>query len=171
MSGTNTPKDASKALIPPHIFWPGLVCVIALISLSICTTTVVLATSDQTHSVEADYYEKAVRWDDTRAQWAKNERLGWSVRYTIGHDDDGRAYLRGALQDADGDALDGATVRCEIFHHTRMREAQTLSLIAKDRGVYRAQVQIDKPGLWEVRTRVELDGDVYTDEQTLVVGG
>ena len=39
-----------------------------------------IANADPSFSVEPDYYRKAVDWDSTMAQRARNEALGWQLR-------------------------------------------------------------------------------------------
>ena len=40
---------------------------------------VVITSRDASFAVEPNYYAKALAWDQTMAQQARNEALGWSV--------------------------------------------------------------------------------------------
>ena len=42
---------------------------------------VYVATSDPSHAVEENYYQKAIAWDDKRAQDRVNQDLGWSLSF------------------------------------------------------------------------------------------
>lgn len=56
--------------IPPHIFYPGMVVGILLMSVVAHVVLLVMASSDGGPQVVPDYYEKAANWDEYQAREA-----------------------------------------------------------------------------------------------------
>lgn len=60
--------------------WVVAVVGLLLLNISVCTVTVIAATSDPVAAaVEPEYYKRAVDWDKHRAEWPALSRHGWSL--------------------------------------------------------------------------------------------
>ncbi len=126
-----------------------------------------VATGDASFAVEPRYYEKALRWDETMAQEARNRALGWSIAVAFdGAPRPGQVELAARVNDRRGHAVEGARVGVEAFHSARASHVLTATLGPEATGRYSAMLPLDRAGLWELRLRVERGGEVFT--QTLV---
>lgn len=170
---TDQPERTHR-FIPPHIFWPGLVVCILGISFTFAGVTMYVAMTDPSFSVEPDYYQKALDWDQTARQRELNEQLAWAAAISVG-DAHGPLNLRDltmTLTDDQGDAIENARVTLHAFHHARRNESLDATLEAGDgAGVYSASMPIKRDGLWEFRLVVDHDGRRFTSDQQLWVSG
>ena len=66
-------------MIPANIRWPVIIVSALAIHAVASLVVVLIAVSDPSRAVETDYYQKALRWDDKKAQDARNLSLGWSL--------------------------------------------------------------------------------------------
>lgn len=122
-----------------------------------------VAGSDPSFAIEPDYYRKAVDWDSTVAQSARNQALGWRLTATLGAPDaSGGAILTARLHDATGTPLPGATVTVEATHNARASEVLAAELVAGDDGAYTASLPATRRGVWELRFAVERGDERFT---------
>jgi nitrogen fixation protein FixH len=129
------------------------------------------ALSDPSFAVEEDYYEKSLRWNETRAQAAQSERLGWSLDVTI----EPTAQMRGfrdlgvRVLDAGGEAKDNCAVDLVTFHNARA--AQRIETRLKSKGdTHVSSLPMRRGGLWELRFDVSCDGERYTETRMTELG-
>ena len=65
---------------PRHAWvWPAAVVGSLALFVAMYLTVISIAGRDPHFSVEPDYYEQSMRWDETAAQLRANQALGWSV--------------------------------------------------------------------------------------------
>jgi len=125
-----------------------------------------LATDDPSFAVEADYYQKAVHWDDELAQRRLNAELGWRATTELARSASGGAELRVHLTDSAGAPLEGAAVRVEAFAINRASEISTLTLAALDGapggGAYSAPFPETGMGRWELRLQATRGAERFT---------
>ncbi len=121
-----------------------------------------VATRDASFAVEADYYQKALRWDQTMAQEAENTALGWSVAMTLDRSRPDGTRVRALVADREGQPVEGARVGIEAFHSARASRVIIATLEAEPSGGYSATLPLERPGLWEMRVRVERGEQVFT---------
>jgi nitrogen fixation protein FixH len=151
--------------------WPAIVIGMLTVHVLACLFFIYLATSDPSFAVEEDYYQKAVGWDEKRAQDRRNAVLGWQVALqvepaaTVAHD----PVLRVVLTDRQGRPIDGARLAVEAFPVARADRIQRLTGAGSGAGVYGAPVSIRRPGRWEFRVVAELDDDRFTTVETVHV--
>jgi nitrogen fixation protein FixH len=123
----------------------------------------IVANRDATFAVEPDYYRKAVEWDRTMAQEARNAELGWQVSARLEPIDGGRARLVARVAARDGRPVTGAAVVVEAFPSARARDIASFTLTpAGPDGVYAVTLVRARPGLWELRLRVTRGAEVFT---------
>jgi len=146
--------------LAPGIRWPLLVVGILLTSLVVCALTVLASLSDRSYAVESNYYEQAVRWDESARERDASALLGWTSEATL-RTDTGVGDLTLALFDQDHAPLAGATVEAEVFHHARRKEAVILTLNENDGGRYTGIVTPAPDGVWSVRVRATLGDALY----------
>ncbi|MEJ2188201.1 MAG: FixH family protein [Acidobacteriota bacterium] len=129
---------------------------------------VYFTTSNPSYAVEEGYYEKALAWDDKRAQDAVNTALGWRLEATAhppatpGE----TAVLEALLYDADGLPLDGAAVSVEAFHNAHAHDILRAPLEPAGNGIYRARLPMRHNGRWELRFTVDRGAEHFTHRET-----
>jgi hypothetical protein len=135
--------------------WAWIVVGLLGVQMAGVITMMRIAKDDPGFGIEPDYYQKAVKWDETARARASAERLGWSASATLGPviGAGGERELRVRLEGAGG-ALAGATVRAEVFPHARSGERSRVELVELEGGVYAARVAAVRGGLWEVRLEI-----------------
>lgn len=157
----------------PEIRWPVIIVVALGVHAVAWLGVAWLATSNPTYAVEEDYYAKAMAFDQTRAQRARNAELGWnlSVAATPAPVAGAEATLTVALTDRSGAPVDGATVVVEAFHNVRADRILEARLRPFEPGRYAASLPMSRDGLWELRFTVSRGTEVFTDivRQHLVV--
>src|SRR5690606_1778010 len=120
------------------------------------------ALGDPSMVAEPDYYRKALAWETTQAQAARNAALGWTLAPEAGPLEGGRRELRVRLRDAAGAPLDGAAVALEAFHKARRAQALRAELTGAGDGLYRAVLPLARPGRWELRFVVRRGEETFT---------
>jgi nitrogen fixation protein FixH len=122
---------------------------------------VVITSRDTSFAVEPNYYAKALAWDQTMAQQARSEALGWSLGLRVDPADArGRKTVTVRLADRAGAPIEGAEVAVEVFHNARASRILSAALSPEGQG-YVAVMPIDRPGLWEFRLRVTRGPEVF----------
>jgi len=123
----------------------------------------VVASREPSFAVEPDYYQRSLEWDRTMAQEDVNRALGWSIA-AAGEPTgvSGQLQLVATLVDRAGRGVDGAQVRVEARHGARAADLVSGQLASAGTGRYAAVLPLARPGLWELRFRVERGRDVYT---------
>lgn len=144
-------------------YWPLVLAGLLVGSAGANIGFMLIATSDPTFAVEPDYYKKAIDWDKTMAQEARNAELGWAVSARLeqaarpGH---GRLVAR--VTDRAGAPVAGARVAVEAFPSARAGQVVSAALEPEGDGVYAAGIPLARPGLWELRVRVTRGEQVFT---------
>lgn len=122
-----------------------------------------VAGSDPSFAVEPDYYRKAIEWDSTVVQAARNAALGWSLVARLEPPGPGGTVsLAADLRDADGKPVTGAAVRVEARHLARAGEPLTAQLQETDAGAYATTVPATRRGIWELRFEAARGDDRFT---------
>lgn len=142
--------------------WIGIVAGLLLFAVGTQAVLIAYALADPSMVAEPDYYRKALAWEATQAQAARNAALGWSLELEAGPLEGGRRELRARLRDAAGAPLDGAAVALEAFHKARRAQAVRADLAGAGDGAYRAVLPLARPGRWELRFAVRRGEDTFT---------
>src|SRR5690606_10039566 len=111
---------------------------------------IVVSAGDPSFAVEPDYERRAERWDEHRAQLARNAHLGWTVDVHL-HPlaAPGRAELQVQLFDRWGKPIRDAQGGGEAFHLARAARRLPVTLTHRGDGLYAAVLEAARPGQWE----------------------
>jgi hypothetical protein len=150
----------------PGSLWPYIIGAALALHVIGSLAMVYLATSNPSHAVEPDYYNKALAWDEKREQDRRNVELGWTLDFVVEPATPGNdPTLRATLSDTTGAPVGDATIGVEAFANVRRDEIVTTTLSPSARG-YESQMPLHRNGRWEFRFRVTRDSDVFTYWET-----
>lgn len=156
-----------SATKPPSTFswWALVPAGLLLCMLGGLITMAVVASSDPSFAVEPDYYQKAIHWDDHRAQQAANTRLGWKLNLDVQPESTaaGQTRLQVDLADARGTPLTRAQLQVEAFHNARAAQPFGGTMVETRPGVYSLTLPMRRAGVWEVRFTAQHRGERFTD--------
>ena len=143
-------------------YWPVGLAALLVGSAGANIALLVITSSDASFAVEPNYYAKALAWDETMAQQARNEALGWSLKLRVDPTGEpGRMTVAVRLTDSAGAPLEGARIAIEALHNARAN--QVLAAALEPRGLdYATAMPLARPGRWEFRARVTRGLDVFT---------
>lgn len=123
-----------------------------------------LASNDPGFALERDYYAKAIRWDQQRAQQENDVRLGYRLEVVsasvVPAQRVGELTLR--LLDAYGGSLRGAQLNAEAFALARSASSRSLHFEEVVPGTYRTRLEGARAGLWELRCTALYSGERFT---------
>lgn len=151
--------------------WPVIIVGLLVAGVGGNIALMLVAHSNASFAVEPDYYQKALDWDQHRAQAATNRNLGWRIELSVDRDGaaPGHALLVAHLLDSEGTPLEGARIGVKTLHLARAADVQELALTEGPAGEYSAPMRLHRPGLWEFRLVVERGEQTFTDLQTLEI--
>jgi hypothetical protein len=148
--------------------WPWIIAGALTLHVVGSLVMVFVATSNPSYAVEEDYYQKALHWNDKRAQDRTNEELGWILDLEVhpAATPAGEPTLEVRLTDADGEPFEGAVMAVETFHNARADDILRASLDPVGEGVYRTTLPMRHNGRWELRFTVDHGQDHFTHTET-----
>jgi len=124
----------------------------------------IVAIRDPHFATEPDYYQKAIRWDQTQAQAAENQRLGYefALPAAIAFDAHGHATLELHVKDHSGQPVTGARLSAEAFANAYSGEMTQLVFSERAPGSYVAEFTARHPGVWVFRVGADSDHQHFT---------
>ena len=150
-------------VLPPQVRWPALIVGALVIHVVASLATVFIATSDPSYAVEEDYYQKALAWDDRRAQERHSRELGWQLEVEVAPAAAGNdPFLVARLTDGNSQPLDGARVAVAAFHNARADQILRAEPAAAGAGSYACPLAMRRSGVWELRFTVDRGGERFT---------
>ena len=137
----------------PALFWGMFIVGLLSLEIALCAWGIYCATVGTQTVVEADYYNKALHWDDHLALQRASIELGWNAQLEIGdtRTTSGDRALTLHLLDRDGKPIETAQIDVGYFHHARPMELRTATLNASGAGLYIASLPLERHGIWEFR--------------------
>jgi nitrogen fixation protein FixH len=151
-------------------YWPAAIVGLLAANAAIVAVTVRYALQGQGSSVEADYYQKAVHWDEHVAQLRQNAKLGWRAEVVLSPQGVGHASPAALvrLTDASGQPIRGAVVSGRFFHFAHADQATTGTLNETPEGYVTALPEL-WPGVWNASLDVRMADHRFTSDQDLHV--
>jgi hypothetical protein len=155
------PRVARRAVIR----WTSLIVGLLVLQVGLCGLGVFFALRGKAVVVEADYYNKALNWDQKQAQLRAARELAWGVDLSVGQSSttQGQRALMLNLADAQGAAITDATVDVAYFHHARPRDVRQADLKSAGQGLYASSLPLDRRGLWEFRLTIHRGDQVFVE--------
>ena len=135
----------------------------------------VIATRDPHFATEQDYYKKAISWDQTQAQAASNQRLGYVAELPalVRFDAQRHAVLDLTLRDRLGQPVTGAQLSADAFANAYSGKLVHAVFEEQSAGHYRAKLTVSHAGQWVFEIVGSASGARFTAElrADLVAGG
>lgn len=149
--------------------WPFAILGLLGMNVVIVGITVFYAASDRSLAIEPNYYQKALAWDRSQIQGARNAHLGWTTGFSLERASDGAARIGVVLRDRGGAAIDEARVTVVAFHNSRASDRSSVSLAAGGEGRYAGEIVAARDGLWHFQFTAVRGTETFTEvvERTL----
>lgn len=159
------------SLIPKHRVWPTIIITVLLGNLALGVVLYRVANDDTHAAVEPDYYRKALAWDATQAQAARNAALGWRVDASLPPlAPTGPTMLTLEVRDAAGAPLTAPVATLEARQVAHADEVVTASATGDATpGEVRIPLALGREGLWELRLTIDRGADRFTEQLRLDV--
>lgn len=143
--------------------WPIGIAAVLLLTVGANAGVYWAANDSNAAAVEPDYYRKAVAWDSTLAQEARDQALGWRVEAEFGpRQPGGRRELVIRLHDAAGAPLADAGIRLTAIHNTWAATPLDGTAETDRSGTARLALPFRHDGLWELRLDIRHGRERYT---------
>jgi hypothetical protein len=149
----------------PGWFWIAFATVILVGGLLAGGVMLFVSWNHPSLTVADDYYQRAVGYDDVKAQAARNLSLGWETgllveRVVNAGVQETKLSLR--LTDRTGAPIEDADVVVEAFHLARAGDRFGSGLPAVAPGEYAAFMPLRRVGIWEFRFVIRRDDEMFT---------
>jgi nitrogen fixation protein FixH len=151
------PNPGSPRL-PSGWQWPAFVVSLLVASVLTMMGFLFLANQDGGAQVIDNYYQKAVDWDEQKAEKARSAALGWSARLDVAPDQ----RLTLFIQNVAGQPVLDARVTLVAFRPQYADAQAKLELILNPAtGAYEAMLPVAGAGLWDFEIRALRDSSVF----------
>ena len=147
-------------------FWICVICGFFAIDFTIAAIAISMAAGDPSFRSIPGYGERAVAWDVRQERKSASRNLGWKVE--VKRVAPNRNASEVIVRDAANDPVTGCKGSIQMFHFTRVADQLRGELTEIEPGVYRASIDVSKPGRWQMDLEIHAEGKRdFWDEQTL----
>jgi hypothetical protein len=157
--------------VSERVLWPWAVVAVALLSVGLNLTLVIVASKSSPNLVRGDYYQAGIDYqreiDAVRAL-----RSDWSLDVSSSQLQLGApSTVRVCATDADGGPLEGAEVRAALVRTSDADADRHLELKSGrgEAGCYEGTTDLVARGAWDLRVDLELEGATARLEKRLWV--
>jgi len=145
-------------------FWLSFILMFFAGQAVLWTYALNVVSNDPSHAIVEDYDSFATQWDESKADRAASDALGWHAEMSADHE---RLVVK--LTDTFGKPVD-AEVTAKIFHKARAAEVKEVLFTATEPGILVGKVDMERGGHWRVRLTATRGPDVFTNIQDVTVG-
>ncbi|MEM6363001.1 MAG: FixH family protein [Planctomycetota bacterium] len=136
------------------IRWGSLVVGMLALQLALGAAAITLATNDESVAVVPDYYERSLKWDESRATRVASEKLDWTVTIEAVDQSLPVASLKITLVNNAGQPVAIQSGTLTLYHHARARNLNHIRIAPTDSGMINVDQCFVRSGLWEVELDV-----------------
>ena len=157
-----------------QFLWTLFILGFFLIQAIIWSIAITWTLNDRSHAVVAGYDEKALLWDEQRAQQRASAKLGWRAGLHVDPVSDVRNQhiISLTITDAQDAPIAGASIELAAFHCARAGEPQQIELVETGEGIYAGTIRVGKTGLWQFEGQVNhRDGVLRIQEKQFLKAG
>ena len=153
MIATNAVKQERRS----RRFWVLLIVGFFSLDIAIAAIAISMAAGDPSFRSIPGFGERAVAWDQRQSLKEAWNKQGWAIE--IARVQPSMDAVEIVLKDAAGNPVSGCTGSVTMFHYTRVATQWKAPLEETQPGLYRAKVDVSKPGMWN------LEIDMLTADQ------
>lgn len=131
--------------------WASLIIGFFAVQAIVWMVAITLTANDNSQAIVAGYDEKALKWDEQRAEKSASDSLGWSAVFGI-VDQEEYGSLRQVtlhLVDRHQKEVAGANAELRIFHCGHAAIVQVQPLVESSPGFYLATFKMEFAGNWD----------------------
>lgn len=128
-----------------------------------------LATSTDRGVVTQDAYKKGLGYNRVIEKQQLQDALGWGSELMIDKKPGAKAKIRFMLRDKDKKPVTGAAAQITFVRPTQAGHDVTAPLVMDEPGVYRAEVDVPLPGLWEATVAARAGENNYQATQRMTL--
>jgi len=134
--------------------WPVFIVAMLLLNVGVCVVTVVAALSHPV-TIEPDYYNKALRWDELRGL----EALAVGAQLRAAPTADGKGFGL-TVRTSEGRALTPIAVIAVAAHEATPGVGVPLGIRGDGAGGFETTIPLTRPGLWRINATITLDPEL-----------
>jgi nitrogen fixation protein FixH len=149
---SETENKASRLERRSKSFWVMLILGFFGMDLTIAAIAISMAAADPSFRSIPGYGERAVAWDERQQLKAAWSNKNWKIeimRPNAQHDG-----IRLSIRNQQDEPVSGYTGHVSLFHYTRVATQVRGSLHELSPGCYEAEVDVRKPGLWNLEVEL-----------------
>lgn len=145
-------------------FWVCVICGFFAIDFIVAAVAISMAAGDPSFRSIPGYGERAVAWDVRQGRKRSSQDLQWKV--TVQRAEPRRDAIEILIRNAANEPVTGCTGVVRMFHFTRVADQHRGEIVETEPGTYRANIDVSKPGRWQLDLEIHADGDRnFWDEQ------
>jgi nitrogen fixation protein FixH len=171
-TGMTLPADLARRERRAQRWWLGGIIAFFAVQALIWTAAITLTHRDHAYAVVPDYDQRAMHWDDYRAELEASKALGWQTKVSltpVPHRS-GRARIELRLTDRTGAPVLPDSFALTVFHCARAARRIEVPL-AVEGETLSGEVPMDRPGLWQLELEAARGADRLVDRQREMVDG
>lgn len=114
--------------------WPLIIVGLLVTHVAAMMTAVVIATSDKSFAVLPNYYQEAVKWDQTKARHEASVELGWKAQISVAPEMSatGERLVNVTIVDAAGAQVPVEKVELKFYHFSHASNPHRVTLTARE---------------------------------------
>lgn len=151
--------------------WPLLVIGLIVMNMFIVAFTIVKAASDPSGAIEPNYYDKALHFDEIKAEKQASDAAGWQASITLERVDAPVCKVSVSLTDALGRPLSQCDLQLTAFAHVRASERIVREMSMRDvaSDPLACTLRVSHEGLWTFSIRAQQGDRVHVSEHILTM--
>ena len=154
-----------------QLIWTGFILAFFVLQAILWAVAITITSNDPSHAILPSYNEPSMSWRDEYALQHENQKLGWKIDLDVraqGNVPANQTVIL-TLLDRDDQPLDGGRVELTAFHRARAGRPQQIAMAADGEGRYMGQLGVRKTGSWKFNGKIELNGETYVIEETMML--
>ena len=165
-------SDPSVANRRAAIRWGSLVVGMLTLQVILGVVAIRLATSDQSSAVIPDYYNKALAWDDQRAQREASQSLNWLLEFVETSYGKSGSGLQINIKNQQNQPVPIQSGSVQLYRHARAADVVVAAIAKADDGIIELAGCFPHRGLWQVEIDVvDRDGNRFVESRPVDIVG
>lgn len=162
-------SPAGGRLRPPGWYIPWLFVAGFLVVVAVNGVMIYVATTTYNGLQTEGHFLKGIRYNDDLAGARAQAERGWQVAATFDSTDPLKGLAAVTLHDKDGNLLKDARVTVAFIRPTNQGHDRTIELPYLGQGRYAQPVELDLPGVWDMRVTIDHANGDYQDQKRIWV--